>query len=332
MTAGFIAALSQTEMGVLTAEISAVETILASRLRSEVGLVENAALHTLNAGGKRLRPALVVLSARATGRPFSVDRARLLAACVETIHMATLMHDDVIDGSPIRRGRPTASAEFGNTAAILSGDVLLAKAMAFLAEDGDLSIIRTVSQAVVELAEGEVAELETRGQIELSEVAHLEILRKKTASLVSCCCRVGAKVAGAPSEEEEALARYGNEMGLAFQIVDDLLDYRGISQATGKARGQDFFEGCPTYPLIDLYHHSSSEERDRLGEWFGCEGDAESLALTIEMMQKKGTFERIESMVQDRIRSAKGALDALPESESRALLASVADFVGSRDR
>src|SRR4051794_21397897 len=194
----------------VASEIQEVEKELAKQVSSNVELVEYVGKHTLEAGGKRLRPAFVTLSARACGNAFEPERTRKIGACMEMIHMATLIHDDVIDHSATRRGRETASAAYGNTAAILSGDVLLAKAMVILALDGDLEIIRTVSQAVVEMAEGEVRELEIRGQFDLTEAEHLQVLRMKTASFIQCCCESGAMIAGASDEVRRALGVYGH--------------------------------------------------------------------------------------------------------------------------
>jgi octaprenyl-diphosphate synthase len=234
----------------LTEEITLVEAELDAQVRSHVSIVSGVGELTLNAGGKRLRPAFVSLAAKATGLEFDEGRCIRLGASMEMIHMATLIHDDVIDNAATRRGKPTASSEFGNTASILSGDVLLAKAMSILAMDGDLEIIRTVANAVVEIAEGEVRELEVRGDFDLDEQLHLEVLRMKTASFIQCCCDVGGLVAGAPSSSRQALKRYGYHVGMAFQVVDDLLDYRGDGVKMGKQQATDFREGQATLPLI----------------------------------------------------------------------------------
>ena len=204
-------------------EVREVEAVLEAEVASQVELVTAVGRHTLRAGGKRLRPALAVLSAQATGLPLDLARVRRLAASLEMVHMATLVHDDVIDHSSLRRGLPTAAAVFGNTASILSGDVFLAKSMAVLADDGDLSVIRTVSHAVVDLAQGEVRELEVRGDLDLALDDHYEILRLKTASFLRCCCEVGALVAEAGPATLGALGAFGENLGMAFQITDDLL-------------------------------------------------------------------------------------------------------------
>jgi octaprenyl-diphosphate synthase len=312
----------------LSLEINAVERELTHQVRSEVKLVGAIGAHVLEAGGKRLRPAFVTLSAKAIGQDFDIARAHKLAACMEMIHMATLIHDDVIDNADTRRGRPTASAVFGNTASILSGDVLLSKAMSILAIDGDLEIIRTVSSAVVELAEGEVRELESRDCFELEEEEHFEILRMKTASFIQCCCEVGARLAGSTDSERDALGAFGHHVGIAFQVVDDLLDYAG--QATGKPLGTDFKEGCATLPLIYLQPHLTSKERDCLSAKFGKGATDEEIKLICQWMDSRGALEQAKNTARRHIEKAKDSLQALPESPSRELLEAAADFVVSR--
>jgi octaprenyl-diphosphate synthase len=311
-------------------EIAVVDEELHRQVGSQVDLVQKVGRHTLKAGGKRLRPALVGLAAKATGLPFDVERSRKLGACMEMIHMATLIHDDVVDNSATRRGRPTAAVEFGNTASILSGDVLLAKAMLLLAQDGDLEIIRCVSEAVVDLAEGEVRELELRGEFDLEEDTHLEVLRLKTATFIAACCEVGAIVAGAPAPVREALSEYGNQIGLAFQIVDDLLDYRGDKAKTGKPIAIDFREGQATLPLIYLREHLSEAEGSVARRKFGGSVNDDEVRLIADWMDTRGAFRRAEQRAMHHIKTAISALAPLPESDSRTLLESVAEYVFRR--
>jgi octaprenyl-diphosphate synthase len=308
-------------------EMDAVEAELGRQVQSQVRLVEQVGSHTLSGGGKRLRPAFLALSARATGLPFDRGRASRLGACLEMIHMATLIHDDVIDRAETRRGRETASAVFGNTASILSGDVLLAKAMSMLAQDGDLGIIRMVSASVVEMAEGEVRELEARGLFDIKEDDHLEILRMKTASFIRCCCEAGAMMAGAPEQMRSALGAYGYHIGMAFQIVDDLLDYRGKAAETGKPRTTDFREGCATLPLIYL-RNVLSETEDRMARAkFGNGVTDEELALICEWMKDRGPFDQAQQLANHHVKAALDALAVLPATDERKLLEIVADFV-----
>jgi octaprenyl-diphosphate synthase len=314
----------------LLAHIAAVEAELTKQVSSQVPLVSQIGGHVLASGGKRLRPAFVTLAAEATGEIFDRVRAQRLAACMEMIHMATLIHDDVIDQAATRRGRLTASAVYGNTASILSGDVLLAKAMAILADDGDLEIIRRVSSAVVELAEGEVRELQVRGRFDLDEAEHLEILRMKTASFIQCCCEVGARVAGASDENRAALASYGHHVGLAFQIMDDLLDYRGNPSDTGKPLATDYREGCATLPLIYLSEHLDDSERDFACQKFGNGVTDADLGTIIGWMSARGSFDKAQNMAEKHVTEAISEVRALPASSSRDLLESAALFVISR--
>jgi octaprenyl-diphosphate synthase len=312
----------------VAAEIAAVEEELQHQAGSPVALVRQVGKHTLEAGGKRLRPAFVSLAARAIGTPFQPQRTRKIGACMEMIHMATLIHDDVIDHAATRRGHETASAVFGNTAAILSGDVLLAKAMVILAQDGDLEIIRKVSQSVVEMAEGEVRELEIRGLFELTEEDHLEILRMKTATFIQCCCEAGAVVANAPLAEQQALGAYGHHIGMAFQIVDDLLDYR--SDVTGKPKAGDFREGQATLPLIYLRSDLQAEEAEMARRKFGNGVTDDDLRAIVGWMSTRGAFARAEATARTHVNKATEALSVLPPSPERELLDSVGAFVLSR--
>ena len=314
-------------LGRLAEEIRLVEEELEKRLSSEVKLVEETGKHTLHAGGKRLRPALVTLSAEATGLPFDPGRTRRLGACMEMIHMATLMHDDVIDRAGTRRGTETSAARFGNTASILTGDVLLSKAMAILAEDGDLEIIRNVSRAVVDLAEGEVHELETRGRVDISKVEHFQILERKTATFIASCCQVGALAASAPPSVVEALGRYGRSMGMAFQIADDLLDYAADCETTGKPKWTDFGEGCATLPLILVWPDLSDSERAEFEAAFGNSPEEKSATRLQNLMRSKGAFEKAEAAACAYVSHALESLESLPETPARDLLATVADFV-----
>ncbi|MFI5384481.1 MAG: polyprenyl synthetase family protein, partial [Fimbriimonadales bacterium] len=305
-------------LGQIAAEIDAVERELARQADSNVELVRHVGKHTLEAGGKRLRPAFVALATRVVGNSFEPARVPRVGACMEMIHMATLIHDDVIDHAATRRGRETASAIFGNTAAILAGDVLLAKAMVILAQDGDLEIIRTVSQSVVEMAEGEVRELENRGCFDLTEAEHLQILRMKTASFIQCCCEAGALIGGASPEVRRSLGRYGHHIGMAFQIVDDLLDYR--SEITGKPRAGDFREGQATLPLIYLRPCLQSGEADLARRRFGNGVSDDELRRIIGWMGSRGAFDQAESEAKSHLDQAVSALDALPDSPERDLL------------
>ncbi len=315
----------------IAGDVAAVEGELHQMVRTNQPLVHKVGVHTLEAGGKRLRPAFLVLAAKASGLPFDRSRAIKLGACMELIHMATLVHDDVIDHADLRRGRPTAAAVFGNTASILTGDVFLAKSMHVLAEDGDLEIIRTVSEAVIEIAEGEVRELESRGLFELDEEEHLAILRMKTAAFIECCCRVGGLVAGVPSSSVEALARYGHHVGMAFQIADDLLDFRGDHSTTGKLQATDFREGQATLPLIYLRPALTEEETAFTSRKFGNGVTDDEVGMISGWMEARGAYEAAFERARQEADAAISALATLPDSGEKGLLEHVARYVVSRE-
>jgi octaprenyl-diphosphate synthase len=321
----------QAALARMQSEIVGVEETLKALVHSDVRIVDEVNRQTLAAGGKRLRPAFVLLVAQATGLGFDPGRLHRLAAVQEMIHMATLIHDDVIDHASTRRGRPTAASVFGNTAAILSGDVLLAKSMEVLAADGDLEIIRTVASSVVEMAEGEAREVETRMEFDLSEEDHLQILRMKTATFVECCCRVGALAAKAPSEHVDAYGRFGHYVGLAFQIIDDLLDYQGDELVTGKPVATDFREGCATLPVIYLREILTDEERDFAQNRFGAQPTDDEIRMICGWMETRQAYDRARSAAEEFAGLARAALRETPASPARDTLEAVVDFVLSRN-
>jgi octaprenyl-diphosphate synthase len=324
--------LNQDLLAQISDEVALVEEELLLQVRSKVAMVERVGRLTLQAGGKRLRPAFVSLAAKATGLPFDADRARTLGASLELVHMATLIHDDVIDNAATRRGRPTAGAEFGNAAAILAGDSLLARAMLLLSRDGDVDLVRVVAEAIADVAQGEVRELEVRGDFDLQEAAHLEILRMKTASFIECCCEVGAMVAGAEPDICQALRLYGHHVGMAFQIIDDLLDYRGDRAKTGKPRATDFREGQATLPLIYLRDKLTEHESDLARRRFGNHATDDEVRMLTDWMDTRGAFARAERLAREHVDRAMEAANRLPDTKSRALLETVAEYVYQRDK
>jgi len=311
-------------------ELNLIEDDLTAQTASAVSLITSIGSHTLKSGGKRLRPAFVLVAAHATNLPFDAARARHCGCVMEMIHMASLIHDDVIDGSLTRRGQATAHSLFGTTESVLSGDVLLARSMALMAEDGDLAVTRIVSEAVVEVAEGEIRELGARGDFDIKEEDHLEILRLKTASFIRACCAVGAHIANAPAAMIEGLKSYGNHVGLAFQIADDLLDYRGKGLETGKPRAIDFRDGQMTLPLIRLISKISEEERLVLRSRFGNGISDDEIAMVSGWMDSRGAFTEVEEMANNEVRLAIEALHPLPDNPFKDLLKVVAEYVVRR--
>ncbi len=314
----------------MNSQIDAVERELAGLVSSPVSLVAGVGRHTLRAGGKRLRPAFTIVAAHAVGNPLEIKRTHLYGAVMEMIHMATLIHDDVIDESVTRRGQPTAHQVYGITQSVLSGDVLLAKAMAVMAQDGDVAVTRTVSEAAVEVAEGEVRELEARGNFDLTELEHLDILNLKTASFIRACCEVGGQLADASPEIRSALRAYGEHIGLAFQIADDILDYRGKGSETGKTSSIDFRDGQATLPLIRLKKHLSEEEERVLRSRFGNGVSDDEMRMICGWMETRGAFSEVEEFAIKEVELGKCALEPLPSSSYKDILVAVADYVLAR--
>ncbi|MBL8040982.1 MAG: polyprenyl synthetase family protein [Chthonomonas sp.] len=313
----------------IQADVKLAEAELKQLIASKIQLVDQVNRHTFEAGGKRLRPAFVILCAKASGWSGDLGRVLRLASCLEMIHMATLIHDDVIDHAANRRGRPTAATVFGNTAAILSGDVLLAKSMSILAADGDLKIIRTVSAAVEEMAQGEAWEVAIRSDYDLPIDDYLKVFRMKTAAFVECCCQVGAMASGSDPTQ---LGNYGHHLGMAFQIIDDLLDYRGNPDETGKPLATDFREGCMTLPLALLRDRLEGEEGDFVRNRFGANPSDDEIAMICSWMDHRNCFEEAQKIALEHCEKARDALLTLPASQYRDLLEAVVGFVIERDK
>lgn len=316
---------------VVLPDLQAAEERIQQEISSPVRTIWSLGGHVLSSGGKRLRPALVCLSAYATGLP--VDRSRLvpLAAVAELIHMATLIHDDVVDNATTRRGRPTASVLFGNSVTVLTGDYLLAKAMHLLAEDGDLAILRTVSQVAIEMSEGEVLQMIHTSDPFISEQTYFEIIRKKTAVFIRGCCRSGALAAGAPQPMVEALSDYGYHIGMAFQIADDLLDYSGNPIRMGKPVGSDLREGKFTLPLILTLREAVPADRHRLLQILGAPLKDGEIQQVVEIIRRYDGFCRTKAVATLHAQQAVEALEPLPDSPIRLSLTALCDYIIQRD-
>lgn len=335
MSTGFLEVMKNLEsedaVRCLAPLVAGVEAELEIQTKSTVATVDSVGTVTLVAGGKRLRPALAILTAYATGKTVDTGRLTKIGASLEMVHMATLIHDDVIDESQTRRGHPTAASLHGNTAAILSGDVLLARAMRLLAWDGDLQVIRAVSEAVVDLAEGEVLELEARGNLGLDEPGLNKILDKKTAALIACSARVGSLVAGADSQFESSVTEYGRHLGMAFQIADDILDFRGDRSKTGKPWATDFREGQSTLPLIFLLEKLNESEAAFVSRKFGNGVRDQDLDEICTLMSERGAFTRAQQRANECSQRAVDSLAGLPDTPYRDILKNIARFVVERE-
>jgi octaprenyl-diphosphate synthase len=246
-------------MALAADDLPRVNEIIVRRMHSRVTLIPQLAGHIVAAGGKRLRPMLTLASAQLCG--YRGERHLGLAAVVEFIHTATLLHDDVVDESNLRRGLASANAVWGNQASVLVGDFLFSRAFQLMVEDGSLKILDILSSASAVIAEGEVAQLITANDTETSETAYLDVINAKTATLFAAACRVGAVVADRPRVEEEALESFGLNLGIAFQLVDDVIDYTSSRDEMGKSAGDDFREGKITLPVVLAFRRGSDDER-----------------------------------------------------------------------
>jgi octaprenyl-diphosphate synthase len=310
-------------------DLAACNKAIIARMDSSVGLIPQLAAHLVAAGGKRLRPLLTLAAARLCG--YAGDRHVHLAACVEFIHTATLLHDDVVDESVLRRGLASANAVFGNKASVLVGDFLFARAFQLMVEDGSLEVLAILSRAAATIAEGEVLQLSTQNDLSTSEQRYLDVIGGKTASLFAAACQVGAVVAGRPRAEETALSEYGWNLGMAFQLVDDALDYAADEVTLGKTVGDDFREGKITLPVLAAYHAGTPVERAFWSRTIETLEQAEGdLDHALSLMEQYGALAATTDRAHRFTEAAKQALAIFPASELRQCLLDVADFTVSR--
>ncbi len=310
-------------------DLAACNRAIIARMDSPVALIPQLAAHIVAAGGKRLRPLLTLAAAQMCG--YAGPRHVHLAACVEFIHTATLLHDDVVDESLLRRGLSSANAVFGNKASVLVGDFLFARAFQLMVEDGSLKVLGILSQAAATIAEGEVLQLVTQNDLSTSEQRYLDVVRGKTAALFAAACQVGAVVADRPPHEEQALADYGTNLGMAFQLVDDALDYAADQVTLGKTVGDDFREGKITLPVLAAYQAGDSEARQFWVRTIEASDQTDAdLDRAMALMQRSGAIRTTLVRAAWFADAAKSALMAFPESPVRRALADVADYTVSR--
>ena len=312
-------------------DLQAVEAEIRRQLDSPVALIQEMGGYIAGAGGKRLRPMLLLLAARLAG--YRGPRSVRLACVVELLHTATLIHDDVVDEAPLRRGRPSANAQWGDDASVLVGDHLYSKSFAMLVRDNDRGVMETLARATVSMTEAEVFQLERKRNGVTSEADYLRIITQKTASFISACCRIGALLGGLDAEHVEALTRYGLDIGVAFQISDDSLDFIADQERLGKAIGSDLREGKLTLPLIAMLDRAPTWQTDRVrtvlrDKTLGALELQDIRRLVLEHDGVDYARERAASYAQ----AAKADLEAFPPSEEREILSLIADFVVDRDR
>lgn len=310
-------------------DLAAIEAALRENLDPQVDLVERVAGHTLFAGGKRLRPLLMVLGARLCGA--GGERAVRFSTIFEYLHVATLIHDDVVDGARVRRGLEAAHHRWSSPVAVLTGDFLLARSLTLAAETGDPEVIRVIAGITEQMSQGEIHQLDRKGALDLGEAEYLEIIRRKTAVLLRGACRAGALVAGADAAAVEALSDYGHHLGMAFQMADDLLDYTADAAELGKAVGADLREGKLTLPVIRTLSVASPEDRARMADAIRSpEFSEETFAELRDLLERYGGVAYTREQAKDHVAVAKARLSGFPESETRAVLLNIADYALTR--
>jgi len=311
-------------------DLARVEGLFADQLRSDVPLVGEMGRYILEGGGKRIRPALLLLACRACG--YRGDRAILLASVVEFIHTATLVHDDIIDEATVRRGRRSANSRWGNDITVLLGDFLYTKSMSLALSQDNLPILRVLSDVTLRMIEGQLLEIEGNGDLDIGEEDHLDIIRRKTADLFSACLRIGAMLASVGERKEEALARYGLNLGICFQMVDDLLDFTADEKVLGKPVASDLREGKLTLPVIYLLRRGGRKAADLVqavltDRGFGRVSREQMLALAHE----HGVLEECRAMAERYAEMARQELTAFEPSPYTEALEILPDFILARD-
>jgi octaprenyl-diphosphate synthase len=314
----------------LKADLDLVNQLILHRMQSSVALIPQLAGHIVAGGGKRLRPMLTLGAARLCG--YSGDRHIALAAAVEFIHTATLLHDDVVDASDLRRGRDTANALWGNKPAVLVGDFLFSRAFELMVDDGSLRILEILSRASSVIAAGEVLQLMTRNDMQTTVDTYLEIIEAKTAELFAAASRIGAVMAERPRSEEEALDRFGRNLGIAFQMADDVLDFSARQSDLGKSIGDDFRDGKITLPILVAFARGDEKERKF---WRRTIEDMnqgpDDLNRATRLIERRGGLSETLSRARDYAGAAIEALSTFDDGEARRALTEAAAFVTERD-
>jgi octaprenyl-diphosphate synthase len=311
-------------------ELRAVEEAIASEIDSPVALIREMGEFIAGAGGKRLRPILLLMAARLAG--YRGPRAVRMGCVVELLHTATLVHDDVVDQAPLRRGRPSANARWGDDASILVGDHLYSKSFALMVQDADARVLETLARATVSMTEAEVFQLERKRSGATGEADYLRIITQKTASFMSACCRIGALLGRCEARQVEGLTRYGLDIGIAFQISDDSLDFVADQARLGKAIGADLKEGKRTLPLIRTLERAAPHERERIQTLLKSHAlDLHEIEEIRNLVVKYEGVDYALERAHEYARAAKRALGPFNDSEDKETLALIADFVVDRD-
>jgi octaprenyl-diphosphate synthase len=307
-------------------KLEKVERLIELKLKSEVVLIKKMSDHHLQSGGKRLRALLTLGSAKLSGYELG-ERDINLAACVELIHAATLLHDDVIDESSLRRGIKTTNSIWGNQSSILVGDYLLSRCFEIMVDDGDLEVLKLLSSTSAKIAQGEVLQLQHKGEADLLEDTYIDIINFKTAALFSAATKTGACLSGSNEKEKKALESYGKNLGLAFQIADDALDYYAKEKLFGKEIGKDFFEGKVTLPLIIVFQKGNDEERAFLSEIMKKEKrNADDFSETLALIYKYKAIEASLKRAEYFVNVSYDSLGIFSDNEDKKILQNLTGF------
>ena len=308
-------------------DLAAINQVIRSRLASQVPLINDISSHIIGAGGKRLRPATALLAAGAAGR---LDgKGHILAAVIEFIHTATLLHDDVVDRTDLRRGRITANAQWSNSAAVLSGDFLYSRAFQMMVEVGEMQVMQVMADTTNAIAEGEVLQLLNARDPSVDETRYFKVIELKTAVLFAAAAKLGAIAAGAGKPVVEALGRYGLELGMAYQLADDVIDFTGDPAESGKAVGNDLVEGKPTLPLIHALTHGDPEVAESIRQVIrtGELGDFEATLNKVRSaIDSTGAIPYTLVLADRHAAHAKASIGGLPDSHYKSALLALADF------
>ncbi len=315
-------------LALIAPDMAGVDAVIAQRLHTQVPLVGEVSSYIISAGGKRLRPALLLLMAGALG--YREPARHVLAAVVEFIHTATLLHDDVVDDSSMRRGRATANVSFGNPASVLVGDFLYSRAFQMMVECGSMHIMDVLAETTNVIAEGEVQQLMNTHDASLSEAGYIEVIRSKTAKLFEASARIPAILAGCDASTEQACAAYGQALGTAFQIIDDVLDYEGDTVHTGKNLGDDLREGKNTLPLIIAMQRCPPADQSLIRSAIE-QGDASQMNRIVELVNGCGAMQATREAAARQAELALEALAVLPPGDHRQALVVLAEQLTRRD-
>jgi len=319
----------ESALTLIEAELKNVELQFRKDLESGVDLIRSVGEYILSSGGKRIRPALLLLSARLCG--YEGNRHISLASVIEFIHTATLLHDDVVDDASLRRGIVSANKLWGNQASVLVGDYLFSKSFSIMVEDGDLDILRAVSGATTRIAEGEVLQLTSMSDLDMTEERYIDVVKSKTAVLLATACQAGAILGKASPAREEALHDFGMDLGTAFQLIDDTLDYVSSEEQFGKSIGHDLKEGKVTLPLIHTLRQCSASERRVIADVLLCDTlEDEDFRTVISLVRSYGGIDYTLETARNYVSRGKSWLALFPESPGKEALLSLADYVVTR--